>query len=389
MIHWKRWAQNYQTGATSAQHDSGEYQTPAEYQAELVAHLLEDPLCVGIRPDADWDGITKAAAFAADPDAAWDVLADGLAVRLQPLSDWHGQSQPAPVLWRDVDGPWPDAVLSEGEVAVLSAPGGTGKSYVSLAWAGAAAEARAAGQTHGSACGLRVRSGPVLILSYEDAPVRIAARLRAMGCAAPGDILTLPSPAPLWEQSEGGTSGKGGQWDHLWSALEHGVRPSLVIVDPASAALCGATNDSGPVRRFLDALRQRAEQARVGVLIVAHDTKAARNAAKAGDDPGAGAVAGSAAWHDAARGVLYLQRAPMGGGLLLDCIKANYGRTGWGAMLAESKTPGGKFAGFELDRMLGLNEVQTTRKSWRSNSKRKQSKTKGGSGNAQAILGTV
>ena len=88
------------------------------------------------------------------------------------------------------------------------------------------------------------------------------------------------------------------------------IGASLAAIDPASAALEGATSDSGPARRFMDALRLEAETSRAGVLVIAHDTKSARNEARAGGDPGAGAGAGSSAWFDAARGVLYLRRNP-------------------------------------------------------------------------------
>ena len=59
-----------------------------------------------------------------DSDAALPELRDRLSIALMPLKNWHGQPQTAPVLWRDADSEWADAVLSEGEVAVLSGPEG-------------------------------------------------------------------------------------------------------------------------------------------------------------------------------------------------------------------------------------------------------------------------
>ena len=96
------------------------------------------------------------------------------------------------------------------------------------------------------------------------------------------------------------------------------------------------------------ALAQLADASGAGVLIVAHDTKGARNEARAGGDPGAGAVAGSATWYDAARGVLYMRRDPNNHDFrLIECLKANHGRARWGARLGE-RFEGGEFAGLEL-----------------------------------------
>ena len=119
------------------------------------------------------------------------------------------------------------------------------------------------------------------------------------------------------------------------------------MIDPASAALADVSpGESGPVRAFLRALTVEAECAAAGVLIVTHSTKAARNAARAGDDPGAGIVSGSAAWYDGARGVLALSELPDNpDARRLEAVKSNYGRKGWAAVLHEATTNGGDFAG--------------------------------------------
>ena len=131
------------------------------------------------------------------------------------------------------------------------------------------------------------------------------------------------------------------------------------MIDPVSAALADvSTNDTGPVRAFLRALTAEAEAAGVGVLLVAHDTKAARNAAAHGEDPGAGVVAGSAAWYDGARGVLSVVGSD---DRLLECVKANYGRTGWGARLRERTGAAGAFRGLELVTSLNRAELEAAK----------------------------
>lgn len=319
-----------------------------EYRTACDRVLRADSLNVGIRAEVDLGPALEAVRDAQDEKAAWALLQQRLARRLQPVAAWDGRPEPQPVLWRDTgkDSDRPDPVLARGEVAVLSAAGGTGKSYVALAWA--LAGATASGPC-GAACGLRVRGGPVVLVGYEDSPVRIAHRIRAMhGAPAPESLLLLPNPEPLWEQGDYGDSRKGPHWDGLWRAVRN-VRPTFVVVDPASAAMAGATNDGVPVRRFLTQLQAEAEAAECGVLVVCHDNKASRRAAASGDLPGSDAVAGSAAWADAARSVLYLATDPGGEPKrLLWSLKANYGRVGWGAVIGEKHTPGGSFAGFRL-----------------------------------------
>ena len=269
-------------------------------------------------------------------------------------------AEPDPILWRDSDSDrFADAVLSTGEVALLSGAGGLGKSFVALALARAAAagdEARERRAGFGAACGLRVRPGPVALLSYEDSAVRIAARLKRMHASS---IENLPvhivqDPCPLWQSDleERGASRPTRYWLHLWEDIRS-IQPSLVIVDPASAALEGVSaSEPSPVRAFLRSLAAEAAEGGFGCLVVAHDTKAARNESRVGGDPGSGAVAGSSAWWDAARGVLYFRPDKSGTKRVLQCVKSNYGSTGWGAELRPSTNSSGRFQGYCLDRSL-------------------------------------
>ena len=257
-------------------------------------------------------------------------------------------SEPPPVIWHDGDQHWADAVLSVGEVAILASPGGLGKSTLVLELAIAAVAKGKTTDDFGASCGLRVRPGPVVLVSYEDSTGRIAARITRMaGKKFPSGIHVWPDPVPLFVGDDSGGAVPAPNWHALWDEIT-AIKPSFVVVDPASAALSNvSTNESGPVRAFLRELTHQATAAECGVLVIAHDTKAARNAARAGEDPGAGAVAGSATWHDAARGVLYMRRDNKT--RTLDCIKANYGRSGWSVALAERTDPAGRFIGFEVD----------------------------------------
>ena len=304
----------------------------------------------------------------ADPVEAERLLREKLRApdsKPRPIVEWSGEREPAPVLWRaepDGDGSRPGVVLSVGEIAILSAPGGSGKSYITLAIARAAARAgkgEAAGEAHGApfgeACGLGVRGGPVAIVSYEDSPVRMAVRLKRLG-GAPDTIYCIPEPEPLFlggADRRHGEARPGPAWGPLWEELGAlDPPPGLVVVDPLSSALADVSvSEAGPVRAFVRTLSREAARLKAGVLLVAHDTKAARNEARQGGEPGAGAVAGSAAWHDGARGVLYLLRRE--NCRELTCIKANYGPSGWVVPLVE-RSHEGQFAGFDVPPSGGL-----------------------------------
>ena len=268
----------------------------------------------------------------------------GAAPVVASAADYADAPQPAPVLWRDdparPDATDYDAVLSVGEVAILASAGGLGESTLVLEIASAAVAAANFDRASMAACGLAVAAGPVVVVSYEDAPARIAHRLTWCNAGnVPAGVHLAPDPAPLWVAAgdRGGESHPGPDWERLWRAVRDlGAR--LVVIDPVSAALADVdTAQTGPVRSFLRALTAEATAAGAGVLLVAHDTKAARDASRRGDDAGAGVVAGSAAWYDGARGVLSLvdDPEPESSDRLLTCVKANYGRTGWGARLTE------------------------------------------------------
>ena len=290
---------------------------------------------------------------ALDPNGyALDANTLDMAPRLGPLAEAKETPEPEPVIWRDAPGKG-GAVLSRGEVALFSGEGGLGKSYLTLALAVAGALAADLGQLDGPTCGLRVAAGPAVMLSYEDAPPRLYGRLRRMEqTATAGAVHIVNYPAPLWEVDRSGPSRRSGWWADLWRYVGD-VGARLVVIDPASSALGGVSaGEGGPVRAFLRGLTLEADRTDCGVLVVTHSTKAARNAIRVGDDPGAGIVAGSAAWYDAARGVLTLTACRENpGARILECVKANYGRKGWGAVLHEAHTPGGDFAGLVfLDR---------------------------------------
>ena len=152
-------------GRTEAERMIGESETERNREVSTVDLLVG----IGQRARHLTDLVTGAAASS--------LLVDAIA--------FANEDQPAPVLWRDpgpldTDDSTPaDAVLSVGEIAILSSAGGLGKSTITLQIAAAAV--RSKGSCYGTACGLRMAPGPVVIVSYEDSPVRIAHRLSWTG----------------------------------------------------------------------------------------------------------------------------------------------------------------------------------------------------------------
>ena len=136
-------------------------------------------------------------------------------------------------------------------------------------------------------------------------------------------------------------------------------------------------NDGGTARFVVEHIADESERLNAGVLIISHDTKAARSQAKAGGDPGAGAVAGSGTWHDAARGVLYLYKNPTKeNSLMLRCLAANHGRDGWGVMLTGE--PGEPFTGFQCEGgMMTPENVDDELASWREAQREADEERKG------------
>ena len=249
---------------------------------------------------------------------------------------------PEPVIWRE--GEKDGAILSAGDVCILSGAGGVGKSTLALQLAISAARAEL---NAAHVCGLSIRTGPVLYASYEDVPAvmfhrgqRICGELedeqsgeledeqkRKKGI--PADVhLAGMFGRPIYGPPNGSANDVPAPLDafrELFDAART-IQARLIVIDPAAAAFSSPKASVEWVRLFLDAMRKEANEIGCGILLVAHSTKAARNARETGDP---GSVAGSAGWYDAARGVIILHETTNGGeGPRLEIMKANYGLRG-------------------------------------------------------------
>lgn len=305
------------------------------------------------------EAIAKASA-AGDEDAA-RVAFDGVSVPTRrpafdaaPLANAHGEPIPEPIIQRAHDGKRVDAVVSIGEPGLLTGAGSSGKSYLALALAHAAALAMARNEPTGKACGLEVKAGPVVVVSYEYSRRRGLQRMRAIEGACgdtSGDgsrhVHLVNAPGPLYRADHRqGFIGEGEAWAPTWRYIRT-IGARLLVIDSGGLALEGASvSEDRPPKVFLRALARESERARCGVLVVTHSNKARRK----GDGTDADAVSGSVAWFDQARGVLDLAGGRDTTDRTLKCLKANEGVQGWSVTLAVADDHGGTFGGFKFKR---------------------------------------
>lgn len=322
------------------------------------------------------------AALAKDPDldAALDVVLGHDPIQVQPLRDVQ-PLMPPPLIWRGmteegepVPRDWTvDPVLLHGSIALLGGAGGIGKSSVTLALALAAAAADRADEEYGEACGLRVAPRPVLLLSYEDEAAILRERANRIAAAAEQKfwdqtniLQIIETSATLFAPPDERGRGRPQPtpaWERVWEAVRE-TQAGLLVIDPLTAAYAGDANaDAAGARALLEATRREARETGCGVLFVCHATKNERRASiqrqldgeLAADYIDPGAIAGSAAFYDGARGVLYMERAPSREQIekaqeaakgnqsqifydaRLVCLKSNYGRANWWLPLQESR----------------------------------------------------
>jgi len=353
---------------------------------EYAREALQDELAARAEPEPDWDALAAEVEGAASDSERADLIEARLAgrepappLRAQSLDNIPSDDLPHPVLiWGQESS---GAVLTGREVCVLAGPGGAGKSSLSLQWALAGArpyeedDPRHGGEANRwyvSEAGLKVRRGPAVVAVWEDDPSILRRRIenlwpdefppafRIIGMR--GRPLFGPPAAPgEGPQLVNAVARRQRAWAPFWrlvraeiAALRESVfggrcGPGMVVLDPASCAYLGNNNEGSAVRAFLDAARLEVREAGIGILVVAHPSKAgSRQGAE-----GAESVGGSPAWHDAARGVLKFGRkmvaeqdeitgkpkpVPSPTDFELTVVKANYGDA-WGKSCTLRRIP--------------------------------------------------
>ena len=276
-----------------------------------------------VPPDAiDWIRANPHEARRVLEDIEWADDPDAPETQSPPVLEWAHEGEvtfPRPILGCAKMG---GAVLSEGEICVLSAAGGTGKSTLAVSIALSIAMADESlhepmelkgGLFHGF-------GGPVVYATYEDPPSVIKWKLRelaklwdepsntmqqATGALNRVGVVSMrgwPIYGPVGDRASYNTvPGRLAGWDHLWKLVDE-AKPVLLIIDPALTAFVGEANSPTQAMAFLDALSSEVGKRRAGAFVLAHSTKSSRSEKTDPFHPGM--VSGTGAWTDHVRGVL-------------------------------------------------------------------------------------
>ena len=277
-----------------------------------------------------------------DPDAAWTILEEHFAQHAPPVAQpVSAIEDPRPVSILSAlkkNG----AVLTAGEVCLLSGAGGIGKS----ALAGEIAMAVAGGSTTVPGLfniGTSYQCKSVLWLTYEEARGELTERLKERCTESPekdGEQLRdglnkihvldmraaggWPLFGPSTERNSYSPPGRLRGWAPMETEADKlGDDLGLIVIDPVLSAYIGEQNDTTAVRAFLGELATLARKYEAGVLALAHSRKASRHRDPDPYDPGQ--VSGSSAWHDGVRGVLTFTFEKEPSRRVLAVAKANMG----------------------------------------------------------------
>ncbi|MBF0261982.1 MAG: AAA family ATPase [Magnetococcales bacterium] len=212
-----------------------------------------------------------------------------------------------------------DRILPHGEVALLSAHGGAGKSYVALLLAALVAAEKPFGSHH-------TRPSAVLFVSAEDAGRTLRHRLRRICRTHDIDMEELRGRLHLLDASNTDAVLHRADrqrclptqtLDHVADLVQR-LDPGLVVLDNASDVFDGDEVKRSHVRAFLRDTRSRLAGPARAVLLLGHVSKPAAIAKTAQD------FSGSTAWHNSVRSRLSLIPGK-GGSMTIEHQKSNFG----------------------------------------------------------------
>lgn len=215
-----------------------------------------------------------------------------------------------------------DQLMPAGEVTLLAAHGGTGKSYLMLMWAVHAALGR-------PFLGKEIVHAPAIFYSGEDRAdvvrFRVAKICRALGFD-PGEVaasLTVldATDAPVLFVEQGDHKGRS-VTPVVYERFKNLILDKYarhVFVDNASDVFDGDEIRRAVVRKFLREMRRLGEATRAGVMLAAHVDKLTAKGVGGGQG-----YSGSTAWNNSVRSRLFM--TDESGELVLRHEKSNHCR---------------------------------------------------------------
>ncbi len=218
------------------------------------------------------------------------------------LADLAHVDPPAPAFW------WDD-YLPAGVVTLLSAQGGTGKTFLALM----AGVSIALGML---LLGIPTRRGKVALFSGEDGPDIMRHRLKFICRAMDVHPSALDGRLHILDATQGDptlfheVNAKGTRYGATTSSYEalrayveeHEI--DVLIVDNASDTFDAQEIDRARVRGFMRALARIAQVKGGAVLLLAHVDKGSSRRDRTGTE----GYSGSTAWHNSARSRLFMSR---------------------------------------------------------------------------------
>lgn len=304
-------------------------------EAEVLSVLAANPHAMEValdhrRQDPDralaylWkEHAQKAKVWAASRVATADDFDDVSEPGAAPRSDWRHFFEPVSMADLGNEPPlewfW-DGYLPGGEVTMLAADGGVGKSFLALALA----VSIAAGLEF---LGKLTQKAPVLFVSAEDDARTLRRRLRtvldALGLDEAPEGLHLVDSTARPELYAFNQTGREGRPTKALPALKEALAATsarVLMVDNASNTFAADENARAQASAFVRALKALVLPSGGAVLLLAHVDK---NTSRAGALATA-AYSGSTAWHNAVRSRIYLVKTEKRG-LELQHHKSTHG----------------------------------------------------------------
>jgi len=155
-----------------------------------------------------------------------------------------------------------DRIIPERDITLFSGDGGTGKSYIVLELARCVAKAKpflGKFEIH--------KPGRVLLVDYENGPLRMCVRSRSMGIPKDSEIHIVDD-----EAITGDFIDKPAGMHQVLSMVKQ-IQPVVTIIDSCTASMSGDENNPRDTRSYFTNLKRIAKRGDTSILLIHHNRK--------------------------------------------------------------------------------------------------------------------